>query len=95
MLSSYVLKTVAKPKQILLGDQRATVLIFLLSGLAMIFSWSPVIAAIIVGIFHPVNIWLTRRDPFYVDVFVKAWVPLVWSMAITHLAKHNKESLDA
>jgi hypothetical protein len=95
MLSAYVLKTVAKPKQILLGDYRTTVIIFTIAGLGMFFTSSPVTAATIIGLLHPINVLLTRRDPFYADIFSKAYVPLVWSGVTEKLTSHKKESVDA
>ncbi len=91
MLSSYVFKMVASPKQILLGEYRATCAIFGLAGVGMIFCPSPLFAGTIIGMLHPTNIWLTRRDPYYVDIFCKAWMPLLYK----RLHKTKKEVVDA
>ena len=91
MLSSYVFRAVSKPKQILLGEYRATCSIFAMAGVSMLITLSPISAAVVVGMLHPVNIWLTRRDPFYVDIFCKAWIPLLQE----RLHKIKKETVDA
>jgi uncharacterized membrane protein YjgN (DUF898 family) len=91
MLSAYVFRMVAKPKQILLGEYRATVIVFILAGMGMMLTLSPVFAGIVVGILHPVNIWLTRVDPFYVDIFWQAWRPLL----LKFIHKSKKETIDA
>ena len=91
MLGSYIFKTVTAPKQILFGEWRATLIVFSLAGVGMLLTCSPLAAGFIVFILHPVNVWLTRIDPYYIDIFTKAWFPLLKN----GLHKTKKETMDA